>query len=241
MTRKKTNSTQVVRKICQVLFLGMTAFSLIRMDLTTTGIMLLLSLLGGAFCCGWMCPFGFLQESLAVLGRRILPRGRNPKLPAGLDRILRSLRYALLLIGGASLLGIMLPDFLLKAASPLQVFNALLKRNVAYVEPTAWTLFGFVALLSVFTERPFCRYLCPQGALHGLAGLGRVFTIKRNPEACVSCGICDAACPAHIRISEISQMRNPQCINCLQCLSSCRRHKALKFGFLFDRKHGGAK
>ncbi len=229
---QQRNRLQLFRLASQLLFLSAAAFSLIQMNFILTGVLLAIALLGGSFYCGWLCPFGLFQEILSWLGKKISPSGKVLKIPLKLEKKLIIFRYALLLVGLISLLGIYLPNVLTEISSPLQTFSSVLTRNISYIKTSTWIIFGVVLILSIFIERPFCRYLCPQGALYGLLSLGRILTIKRNKNTCVSCGLCDRSCPMQIQISEKNQIRNTQCINCFRCISSCKRIKALSFGFI---------
>ena len=86
----------------------------------------------------------------------------------------------------------------------------------------AWTailvLLG-VMVLSLLVERPWCKYLCPYGALLGLFNLIRVFPVRRHEATCIDCKKCDAACPMQIKVSTGKAVRDHQCISCHECLS----------------------
>ncbi len=72
---------------------------------------------------------------------------------------------------------------------------------------------------SLFIERPFCKYLCPYGALLGIFNKFRIFTIRRNPSTCINCKACARACPMNITGSTAGAVRDHQCITCLKCTS----------------------
>lgn len=74
-------------------------------------------------------------------------------------------------------------------------------------------------ILSLFIERPFCKYACPFGAFQGLFNLIRIFPIKRNVRTCINCKACDSACPMNIEVSTKISVRDHQCISCLECTS----------------------
>jgi polyferredoxin len=78
---------------------------------------------------------------------------------------------------------------------------------------------GVVLLVSLFIERPFCKYACPYGAVLGIFNLFRIFKIKRNPETCIDCKRCDRDCPMNIVVSKGETVRNHQCISCMKCTS----------------------
>ena len=120
---------------------------------------MLTALLTGAFHCGWLCPFGFVQEQLSKLGRLLrLPRLR---VPDNIERWLRLLRYLIL---GLSITGL---GFIFFITEPYSTFTGVLTGNMKYITIPAWGLLGVFFLLSLFTERPFCRYFCAEGAKYG--------------------------------------------------------------------------
>jgi polyferredoxin len=78
---------------------------------------------------------------------------------------------------------------------------------------------GITLLLSLFVERPWCKYACPFGALIGLTNLFSIFKIRRNIHSCIGCSQCDYACPMNIQVSNKETIRDHQCIRCNECSS----------------------
>ena len=80
--------------------------------------------------------------------------------------------------------------------------------------------YAFLALLAlgVFIYRPFCRYVCPYGALLSLAASKSLFKLRRRP-SCVKCRSCERACPAHEAYEGSSKQ---ECYLCLRCVDACR-------------------
>jgi polyferredoxin len=183
--------------------------------------LLVISALGGNFFCGWFCPFGTLQEWLSKLGSRILPG--KIRIPYSVDKYLRLLRYVLFLL---SLGGIWYFYFL---NDPYTTFQSVTTGNTAYISVLSISVLGLILFAGLFVERPFCSYLCTEGAQYGLLSVLRIFTIKRDKSKCNNCGLCDKKCPSRIQVSLNSQVRNPHCINCMECIKSCKK-KSLSFG-----------
>jgi ferredoxin-type protein NapH len=98
------------------------------------------------------------------------------------------------------------------AQSPYASFMGIVDWNMSYITNTAWILLGILLGLSLFIDRPFCRYLCPEGARYGIISLARIFTITRDEEKCVSCKKCDKVCPSQIEVSQHPEVRNAQCV-----------------------------
>lgn len=91
----------------------------------------------------------------------------------------------------------------------------------------------FYGILSFFVDRPFCNYLCTEGARYGLLGKLRLFSIKRNQSSCVNCKKCDKVCPMNIEVSTQTIIQDEQCISCFNCIESCPKKDTLKIGKVF--------
>ena len=168
---------------------------------------------GPAFC-GWICPFGTFQEWLAKIGRRVFGKRYNTMLPAKLDSVLRYLRYvvaAWVLYVTARSAELIFADY--------DPYYALFNFWSGEVALPAFIALAVVVVLSLFIERPFCKYACPYGAVLGLFNLFRIFGIRRNPSTCINCTQCDRACPMNIQVSTAGRVRDHQCISCLKCTS----------------------
>ena len=177
-------------------------------------IVLLLTVLFGPVFCGWICPLGSIQEWVGRLGKRIFKKKYNRFIPYKVDKYLRFTRYfvlALALYKMAVTAKLLFQD--------IDPYYALFNFFTGEVTIAALSILIFTLILSLFIERPWCKYACPFGALLGLANLFRVFKINRIPSACANCGACDKACPMNIKISGSHAVRNHQCISCLKCTS----------------------
>lgn len=170
-------------------------------------------LVGPAFC-GWACPMGSVQEWIGKLGRRIFRRRYNRFVPYQVDRWLRYLRYLVLawvLFVTAWSAKLVFADY-----DPYFALFNFWSNEVAW---SALAILGLVLVLSLFVERPFCKYACPYGATLGLFNLIRIFPIRRNAKSCITCRLCDVACPMNIPVSGKEVIRDHQCISCLKCTS----------------------
>jgi len=191
------------------------------------GAFLLMSILLKKAFCSWLCPVGTFSEFLAAVGRRIF--GRNLHLPKWADVSLRSLKYILLglfvaVIGAMSaeaLLGFMNTPYGLMA--DVKMLNFFRDASL-----TAVVVLGLLVLLSMLVQNFWCRYLCPYGALMGLASLLSPVKIRRDAEACIDCSKCSKACPAGLAVDELVQIRTVECTACMACVSVCPAQDALQ-------------
>ena len=120
--------------------------------------------------CGWLCPVGTASETLWKLGRRVF--GRNFKVPRWLDRELRGLKYLLLglfVFVIAWMPAVALKDFIAGpygTIADVKMLNLFRTMGVVGI-----AVLGWLVVLSVLIQNFWCRYLCPYGALMGLASL----------------------------------------------------------------------
>ncbi len=92
------------------------------------------------------------------------------------------------------------------------------------------TIILFAALLgSVFIDRPFCRYLCPLGALLGAISKVGAARVVRNEETCRHCQRCDQVCPVDIKVESMLQVRTTECLSCGECIAVCPVPQTLEF------------
>jgi len=182
--------------------------------LVLAGLSLLLAIFFGPVFCGWICPLGTVQEWVGKLGRKLFRRRYNHFVPTKLDNLLRYTRY-----------GILVWVLYVTATSGTLIFEAydpyfaLFNFWSSEVAPTALLILAATLVLSVFVERPWCKYACPYGAVLGLTNLFRVFSIKRAASTCKADGACSIMCPMNIPVDNKSVVRDHQCISCLECTS----------------------
>ena len=175
---------------------------------------LLLSLVFGPVICGWVCPFGTFQEWLARLGKKIFGKKYNNFVPRKLDSALRYLRYGV--FAWVTYMTIVSGKLIFQDYDP---YFTLFNFWTGEVAVTGYIALAVVIGLSLFIERPFCKYACPYGALLGVFNLFRIFGIRRNAPTCISCKACTKACPMNIDVAGSGTVRDHQCISCLECTS----------------------
>ena len=177
--------------------------------------------------CSWLCPIGTLSEWLWKGGHDLL--GTNFALPWWADVPLRSLKYILLALFAWVVVSMPVAELRAFLASPYGLV-ADVKMLDFFRDAGRLTIQVCLVLviLSVVTKNSWCRYLCPYGALIGLASLLSPMRITRDPISCIDCGKCTVACPSLIPDDTLLTVRTPECNGCLTCVSVCPVKDALE-------------
>ena len=187
---------------------------------------LVISLLLRRSFCSWICPIGTFSEWLWKLGRSTFKR--NLRLPHWLDLTLRPLKYLLLaffVFIGAGMSAEAIEGFM---RTPYGVLADVKMLNFFRdLSLTSAVVLAVLILASVFVQNFWCRYLCPYGALTGVAGLLSPLRIRRNPVSCIDCGKCTRACPSQLPVAKLIQIRSAECTGCMECVASCPVEAAL--------------
>ena len=176
--------------------------------------------------CGWLCPVGTISEYLWRLGRRVF--GRNFRLPRALDIALRSLKYILLALFVYAVASLSVEAIRAFLGGPYGIVDDVKMLNFfRYLGATGGVVLVILAAASVFVQNFWCRYLCPYGALMGLASLGSPLRIRRNPDLCIDCAKCAKACPSALPVDRLIAIRSAECTGCMQCVAECPAAGAL--------------
>ncbi|MBO5045484.1 MAG: 4Fe-4S binding protein [Clostridia bacterium] len=196
-----------------------------RLPFYIFGIIILFGLILGRTICGFLCPFGLIQELVYKI--------KTPKLKKSkATRVLSYLKYVVLVV-----FVVALPLTYAAGALPLPAFckyicpsGTLLgaigllsnPSNEAYL-PMLGSLFTWkfslmIAILvaSVFIFRAFCRFLCPLGAIYGFFSKISLLGIKLDKNKCTDCGLCVAHCKL-----DIKRVGDHECVQCGECIDVC--------------------
>lgn len=183
--------------------------------------LVLLTLLFSRGFCGWVCPFGSLQEWIGILGRKIFGKSYNP---TGVwEKRLRYLKYVILavIIGFTWHLGTLV-------FRPYDPFLAFFHLGKSVDEmPWAYAALGVVLLGSLKYERFFCKYACPLGAVIGILGKLGITKIQRETDGCKGCNLCQKKCFAHVDFLSTTVIKDAECNHCLDCTVHCPKPNVL--------------
>ena len=198
------------------------------------GFLMIVGAFFGRFVCGFLCPFGLVQDLLYKI-----PFFRKLKKLPG-DKFLKWLKFVILLLfviilplfavdafgqGSPWFCEYICPSGTLGAGIPLTVLNEGLRSIVGWLYAWKVAILVVIIFLSILIYRPFCRYLCPLGAIYGLFNKISLYRYRIDETKCTSCGTCQKACKIDIKTFE-----NPnsiECIRCGDCIKSCP-HNAIK-------------
>lgn len=174
-----------------------------------------LAIVAGPILCGWVCPLGTVQDWIGRLGKKLFKRKYNTFIPDQVHKVLRWLRF-----------GVLVWVVYATAASGKLVFESVDPYYALFhfwTSEVAWAgvaILGITLAASLFVARPWCKYACPYGALLGIFNKIRIFSIRRDTGTCIDCKRCDRACPMNITVSAAKNVRDVQCISCLECTSA---------------------
>ncbi|OYR12426.1 4Fe-4S binding protein [Brucella grignonensis] len=168
---------------------------------------------GRGLFCGWLCPFGAMQEFAHHFGRLLRLPQWNPS--SAWDSRLKA--GAWLTLAGLVVVAVLAPEKV-ETAAEIEPFKTavttLFQREWYYVAYA-----GFWLLLAMVTFKGFCRYVCPLGALMAIGGLLRLRRwIPRRVECGSPCQLCRVRC-AYGAIRKTGEVVYSQCFQCLDCVS----------------------
>jgi ferredoxin-type protein NapH len=209
-----------------------------QVSLYVIGFLMLVGTIGGRLVCGWLCPFGFFQELLYKI----------PSKKFKMPKILNKVKYFFLVVFVLLLpafftneVGIGLPYFCkyicpagtLEAGIPLTIKNAALRGAIGIMYYWKLMLLTVTIIFSILISRPFCRAVCPLGAIYSLFNSVSFYRMSVDGTKCTKCNVCNKNCPVDIKIYE--NANSPECVRCGKCVDRCPT-KAIKSGFISEKK-----
>jgi polyferredoxin len=191
---------------------------------------LLISIFFRKAFCGWLCPIGLISEALWKFGKKLLKW--NWDLPRSVDVPLRSLKYILLALFVYAVGGLSAAAIDAFQSSPYGlVADIKMLHFFEFLTATAAITLVALSVLSIFVKNFWCRYLCPYGALVGLASVFSPAKVFRDTERCIDCAKCTQACPALLKVDHLITVRSAECTGCMECVAVCPAEGALQMSF----------
>ena len=197
-----------------------------RFSYYIVGFLLLLGMLLGRAICGFLCPFGWLQELLHKIPTK---KFSSQKL-----KPLRYLKYGILVvmvcmlpvlaandvgIGDPFFCKYLCPQGVLEGAIPLSLVNPSIRAALGKLFSWKLSILLTIIVLSVLFFRPFCKWLCPLGAFYALLNRMSLFRMQVDRDKCVSCGKCAKACKMDVDVTKTPN--HTECIRCGMCARAC--------------------
>lgn len=182
----------------------------------------------GRFVCGWLCPFGLVQDLLHKI-----PFFRKIGTFKG-DKLLRKLKYVILLVfvillpmvlvdvlgqGAPYFCKLICPAGTLEGGIPLVLMNQSMRSALGWLYAWKGVLLLLTVVLSILIYRPFCKYICPLGAVYSVFNPLSVFRYRIDREKCTDCGACARVCK--MQVEPAKHPNHPECIRCGACKKAC--------------------
>ena len=191
-----------------------------------TGFFILLCVLLGRFICGFLCPFGWFQDLLhKIPGKKLSTAKLKP---------LRYLKYVILVVfvillpafvtnslgmGDPFFCKYICPQGVLEGAIPLALANSGIRAALGHLFTFKFTILALFIILSILFYRPFCKWICPLGAIYSLFNKVSFLKIQVDHEKCVGCQKCSRVCKMDVNV--VDTPNHPECIRCGECMKAC--------------------
>lgn len=204
------------------------------------GFIMLVGVLIGRIVCGWLCPFGLVQDLLYKIP---FPKLKvNKKL-----QFLKYLKYVILLVfviiipmfftnkfgmGEPAFCKYICPSGTLLGGIPLVILDESLRPMLGFLFQWKVSILIVTIILSIIIYRPFCRFICPLGAAYALFNPLSIYGFKVDKNKCTNCKACSKKCKLDIEVYK--KPNSLECIRCGDCIKACPK-KAIKGSFSFKK------
>ncbi len=192
----------------------------------------------GRFVCGFMCPFGLFQDLLYkipfVKKIRTLPK----------EKFLVKIKYIILIVfvflmpmflvnplgnGNPYFCKYICPVGTLEGGIPLAIANTAIRGAIGFLFYYKLTILMVIIILSIFVYRPFCKILCPLGAIYSIFNKVSLYKYRVDKDLCINCKKCVNTCLMNVNILESEN--DLECIRCASCRNVCPTN-AIKIEFI---------
>ena len=201
------------------------------------GFLIFVGAILGRLVCGFLCPFGLIQDLLHKI-----PFFKKIRTFRG-DKLLRKLKYVIFLVfvilrplfltdlmgqGAPYFCKLISPAGTLEGGLPLVLLNKAMRGAIGWLYIWKNTILIATIVLSILIYRPFCKYICPLGAFYSIFNKVSLFRYRIDGDKCVHCGKCAKVC--QMNVDPVKTPNSPECIRCGRCRQACPKD-AISCGF----------
>ena len=201
------------------------------------GFLIFVGAILGRLVCGFLCPFGLIQDLLHKI-----PFFKKIRTFRG-DKLLRKLKYVIFLVfvillplfltdlmgqGAPYFCKLICPAGTLEGGLPLVLLNKATRGAIGWLYIWKNTILIATIVLSILIYRPFCKYICPLGAFYSIFNKVSLFRYRIDGDKCVHCGKCAKVC--QMNVDPVKTPNSPECIRCGRCRQACPKD-AISCGF----------
>ena len=188
------------------------------------GFIMLVGLLLGRAVCGFLCPFGLIQELLHKIPTPKIKKSRVTRALSKLKYAVLAVFVILLPLWYAFAKGLPVPAFCkyicpagtLEGGFPLVALREEYRGVIGLLFGWKTLLCIAILVLCIFLYRAFCRFLCPLGAIYSLFAKIALIAVRVDKTVCTGCGLCVKQCKM-----DVKEVGDGECIHCGQCISCC--------------------
>ena len=192
------------------------------------GFLFFVGALIGRGVCGYLCPFGLVQDLLHKI-----PFVKKIETFKG-DKALRKAKYLILLVfvillplflvdiigqGAPYFCKLICPVGMMEGGIPLVLMNKSMRGAIGFLYAWKGLLLILTIFLSIVIYRPFCKYICPLGAIYSLFNSVSLFRYTLDHQKCIHCGRCKAVC--EMQCDPVKNCNDLECIRCGKCKNAC--------------------
>lgn len=199
-----------------------------KMAYYVVGFLIFIGAIFGRLICGFLCPFGLIQD---LLNKIPFPKKiRTFKR----DKLLRKLKYVIFAVfvillpmflvdimgqGSPYFCKLICPAGTLEGGIPLALLNKSMRSALGALYVWKNAILVVTIILSIIIYRPFCKYICPLGAFYSVFNKVSFFKYRVNKEKCVGCGKCAKVC--RMQVDPVVNANSLECIRCGRCKQAC--------------------
>lgn len=190
------------------------------------GFLILFGVLFGRFVCGFLCPFGWFQE--------LIHKIPSKKFGTKHLHLLTYLKYVILIVfviilpmtilnevgmGDPWFCKWICPAGILEGALPLSIADSGIRAALGWLFTWKACFLAGVIILAVFFYRPFCKWICPLGAIYAWFNKVSFYRFHIDKDKCNGCHTCAKVCKMDVEVYKTPN--HTECIRCNDCVSAC--------------------